>query len=228
MRDEEIKKKLIEWLNKPFNEPDSEWSEALISCDTTDETLLGANNFLFDTQNDFRLLHQTIGSLNLKLPIKNNSVRNYSIAAIFILMVSLSVFALLTNNAKNKFEIIEEGLPVFMATSPSNSDLFMNAYRTGDYNKAIEISNNLPFTDTLNFYVGCSYLYKHDSKNAIHYLSKISEESEFYCNALYQKAFANANRKNNEEAITLLKELLNKDCSNYNEKADGFLKELTQ
>jgi tetratricopeptide (TPR) repeat protein len=127
-----------------------------------------------------------------------------------------------------EFEIIEEGLPVFMATSPSNSDLFMNAYRTGDYNKAIEISNNLPFTDTLNFYVGCSYLYKHDSKNAIHYLSKISEESEFYCNALYQKAFANANRKNNEEAITLLKELLNKDCSNYNEKADGFLKELTQ
>jgi tetratricopeptide (TPR) repeat protein len=227
MRDEEIKKKLIEWLNQPFNEPDSEWSEALINCETLDETLLGAYNFLFDTQNDFRLLHQTIGELDIPLQTKNNSVRNYSMAAVIILIISISIFALLTNNAKNKFEIIEEGLPVFMATNPNNSDLFMNAYRTGDYNKAIEIGHNLPFTDTSNFYVGCSYLYNHDTKNAIHYLSKISEESEFYCNALYQKAFANANRKDYEEAITLLKELLNKDCSNYNKKAEKFLKELT-
>lgn len=227
MRDEEIKIKLIEWLGKPFNEPESEWIEALINCDTNDETLLGAKHFLFDSQNDFRLVHRTIDSLNLKLPTKNNYVRNYSIAAVFLLIISMPVFFLLTNK-ENKYEVIEEGLPVFMATIPNNSDLFMNAYRTGDYNKAIEIGNNLPYTDTLNFYVGCSYLYNHDNRNAMTYLSKISESSEFYCNALYQRAYANFKIKNKGKAILLLEELLKKDCSNYKEKADLLLKEITK
>ncbi len=227
MREDEIKNKLIEWLNKPFNEPDSDWIEALDNCETLDTTLMGAQHFLFDTHDDYKLLHKTIVELNLPLTTKNNSTRKYSIAAILILLIGISVFLVLTNKS-NKFEIVEEGLPVFMATTTNNSDLFMNAYRTGDYTKTIEIGKHLPITDTLNFYIGCSYLYSRDNANAINYFSKINEESEFYCNALYQKAFANANQENNNEAIVLLKELLNKDCSYYTEKAEGFLKELTK
>jgi hypothetical protein len=60
------------------------------------------------------------------------------------------------------------------------------------------------------------------------YLSKISESSEFYCNALYQRAYANFKIKNKGKTILLLEELLKKDCSNYKEKADLLLKEITK
>ncbi len=135
---------------------------------------------------------------------------------------------MLLTTKSNKFEIIEEGLPVFMTSKTGNSDAFMNAYRMGEYTKTIDIGKHLPLTDTLNFYMGCSYLYSRDNVNAITHLSKINKASEFYCNALYQKAYACANKKNNEQAITLLKEVLNKGCTNYVEKAEGFLKELTK
>ena len=70
MHGSEIKEKLLEWLNKPFNEPDSEWIEALADLETSDEILLGAQHFLFDTKNDYQLLHKTIGALNLPLKTK--------------------------------------------------------------------------------------------------------------------------------------------------------------
>ncbi len=225
MHGSEIKEKLLEWLNKPFNEPDSEWIEALADLETSDEILLGAQHFLFDTKNDYQLLHKTIGALNLPLKTNGKAIRTYAIAATLILLIGISVFFKFSNNS-NKFEIIEEGLPVFMANTPNNSNLFMNAYRTGDYAKAIEIGAQLTRTDTLNFYMGCSYLYSRDNKSAIAYFYKIDAASEFYCNVLYQSAFANANLENNEEAIKLLKVLVKRDCSNYLEKAEDFLKAL--
>ena len=225
MHGSEIKEKLLEWLNKPFNEPDSEWIEALADLETSDEILLGAQHFLFDTKNDYQLLHKTIGALNLPLKTNGKAIHTYAIAATLILLIGISVFFKFSNNS-NKFEIIEEGLPVFMANTPSNSDLFMNAYRTGDYAKAIEIGAQLTRTDTLNFYMGCSYLYSRDNKSAMAYFYKIDAASEFYCNVLYQSAFANANLENNEEAIKLLKVLVKRDCSNYHEKAKDFLKAL--
>jgi hypothetical protein len=117
MHGSEIKEKLLEWLNKPFHEPDSEWIEALVDLETSDEILLGAQHFLFDTKNDYQLLHKTIGALNLPLKTNGKAIRTYAIAATLLLLIGISVFFKFSNNS-NKFEIIEEGLPVFMANTP--------------------------------------------------------------------------------------------------------------
>lgn len=232
MNEEQIKEQLQEWLNKPFIDPSFDFSEALFYYSGSDETVLGARLFLVDNHNNYKLLHQRISGLKFADVKKNNIILfRYAASIVFLIGIIGISYIFLTRPSYEKFKIVEEGLPVFMSKSSNKLDSFMNEYRFGNYKKAIAIGNQLNneySNDTLIFYIGCCYSYNNDYEKAISFFTKINSESKFYCNSLYQKAFALSITENKDSAILTLDKILKSDCLFYYDKAKLFKNEILE
>jgi tetratricopeptide (TPR) repeat protein len=231
MNEEQIKEQLLEWLNKPFNDPSFDFSEALLHYPGSDETVLGAKLFLVDNNSNYKLLHQRITGLKFTDVKKTNiTMFRYAASIVFLIGIIGIYYIVSTRNSYDEFKVVEEGLPVFMSESKANFDGFMNQYRIGNYKDAISIGNKLnkDNNDTLNFYIGCSYSYNKNYDEAVAFFEKISSNSKFYCNSLYQKAFVYSQIDNKDSVIVTLNSLLKADCPFYYEKGKLFKRAIAE
>jgi len=170
-------------------------------------------------QNKLDNFHKEIISENdgskLVEPIKrlSFSFKNFTIAASLALLMGLSYWLLFEQKSTDEklfaqYFQVDPGLVTPMSTT-SNYEFYrgMVDYKQGKYDLAIERWNPLltqkPENDTLNYFIGISYLAKDDGEKAIEFLSKAinSPSSIFKDEAWYYLGLIKLKESKTEEAI---------------------------
>lgn len=147
-------------------------------------------------------------------PSLGKRVMTWSIAATIIL--ALGIFAFMNNESSSeklfaKHFTPDPGLPTVMSTTSEYSfyDAMVN-YKEEKYNLAIEKWESLlptkPTNDTLNFYLGVSYLAEGNATRASQYLLETlkTNQSIFTDDAYYFAALSEIKQDNFEAAKKLL------------------------
>lgn len=216
MTPENLKELLLECLNSGMK-PNKELLDALNAYSGDDEVLLGAKAFLIDHNQNFETLQSSVNNIAPIEPQARPRLRLGLVAAAVLMIAALSLL-FICSKSTNKTVVIEEGLPVFMGDSPSSFNAFMNDYRLGNYDEAIEKGKQQLHTnpsDTLYFYLGCCYNYTQHYPQALECFSHIRHPAQKNLAIHYQTAFALVNAGQKEKAIPLLMDILRRPDSAY-------------
>ncbi len=170
-----------------------------------------------------RSLRNKLDEFHEEITAKGSNVKSirpwikYVVAASVVFLIGLGIWLL--SGQKNRNEKLfaqyfkpDPGLITPMSTT-SNYEFYrgMVDYKQGKYREAIERWNPLlerePENDTLNFYLGVSFLAKDETGKAIAYLSKTVHypNSIFISEAWYYLGLAHLKAGNSEEAIRSFK-----------------------
>lgn len=148
-------------------------------------------------------LRNALNEFHKALPKKKNNFTFYRIAAGFAVIISLGIW--LFNGQSPNEKLFKEyftpdpGLPTVMGTNDNYA--FYEAmvdYKRGNYDTAIKKWQRLlktkPENDSLNYYIGISYLSNNNTPKAIFFLDKVAgkksvfeSESRFYLALGYLK-----------------------------------------
>lgn len=150
---------------------------------------------------------------------KQLTFRNWSWAAAAILLVIASIWFLKPANSPDalasRYFKADPGLPVTMS-STLNYQFYdgMVSYKEGDYDKAILLWQNLSSSqspsDTLNYYIGVSYLNQKKYQEALNFLSPLAKTSgEWQEKAGWYAAIGYLRLNQPEAAAELLKSIPN-------------------
>jgi len=144
--------------------------------------------------------------------------KKYAIAASLALLIGIGAWLILGQKSENEKLFAQHfspdpGLITLMSTT-SNYEFFrgMVDYKQGKYELAIKRWNPLidqkPKNDTLNFYLGVSYLAQGESKKAIEFLSKAVHHSNsvFINDTYYYLGLAYLKEDYAEKAINSFKQ----------------------
>jgi|TARA_R100000306_G_scaffold12238_1_gene14541 tetratricopeptide (TPR) repeat protein len=160
---------------------------------------------------------------------KRSKIHLYAIAAVLVVVFGILWFF---NSADSNQRLFAEhfrpdpGLPTTMSTT-NNYTFFdgMVDYKQENYKTAIEkwkpLLSEKPENDTLNYFLGVAYLAEKKEREAIDYLTEVSntqssmflQESYYYLGLALlksgeiEKAKTNFEKSNNDESQTILKEL---------------------
>lgn len=144
-------------------------------------------------------LEEIHADLGYNKPLKTVQTKrkfNYlAIAASIALLVSVGGIWYLSSTSNNqqlyeRYFRPDPGLPTVMGNS-DNYDFYdaMVNYKQNDYATAIEKWKKLlitkPENDTLNYFIGVSYLAKNNTKSAVPYLEKVTSTASIFKNDAY-------------------------------------------
>ncbi|MFV0565157.1 MAG: tetratricopeptide repeat protein [Flavobacteriaceae bacterium] len=150
--------------------------------------------------------HKTIPLSEKQLSTKNSRFTKLSkiaIASVIVLAIgSLWLFGKPTHEKLYaKYFKIDPGLPTTMGNTDNYE--FYNAmvyYKHGDYDDALlkwkELSKNKPYNDTLNYFIGVTFMAKKNTEEAISYLEQtinsknhfvLKSEAHYYLGLAYLK-----------------------------------------
>ncbi len=222
---EKIKKKLLESI-RSVEKPDREILDFLQNYNGDDEMIKGAKAFLEDKNWDFSLLQSTIKNLpDIEVPKKNKLSFLMKVAAILIFVLGTVLF--LCSKSSNHAQVIEEGLPVFMGEYSTTYNEFMNEYRLANYENAISIGSMIKQkSDTLNFYMGCSYIYSGNYNQAIEQLNRINKSEHFEESKNFQLAYAYFKIGRTNEALKFIEKIKKSTNQKYTSAVQELLKNL--
>lgn len=233
MREDNLKKRLINWL-KGSSPEDIHLIDDILKYEGNDEVVLGAKMFLENNETDLRKMRTTISAIktNKRISLIKFPIKSYALAASVIIIFSISLL-FLYNSGDKKSELIiyEEGMPVFMGQGNQQSiNEFMNLYRLGEYEKAKLLGASLTkvnISDTINYFMGCCCIYTEEYENALKYLNQINKPpAKFELGLKYQKAFAYSMSGNKDAAKIILEQLKKNPDQIHKEKINKFLKEI--
>ena len=144
-------------------------------------------------------LRASVNSFHNELPISNNNVakisriialRRWLVAASIILVLAIGGWALFGKQSLNEklyadYFQPDPGLISAMGTTDNYVfDKAMIDYKTGNYTAAItawkSLLKNDSNNDTLNYFIGSSYIAMTDSKETIFYLQKVTALPQSY------------------------------------------------
>jgi len=205
------------------------------------EEKIAADQVLSEQVQETRLLLLAVQEVSLEadlrkfqkeLPIngtnhimQKRSSKQWLMAAAFIAVVAIGALLWLTMFNKNErlfsqYYKPDPGLITAMSTSDNYTfDRAMINYKTGNYDAALKawetLLTNKPGNDTLNYFVGSSYLAKGNAEKAATYLAKVSTVSNSYF----------ANDANWYIGMALLKQGKKAEAITYIQKAEHENKE---
>jgi len=170
---------------------------------------------------------------NIIQPKKSLSITKFSIAATVALIIGFTGFWLYNSKNTNQKLYAEHfgpdpGLPTVMSNN-NDFDFYdaMVDYKRGNYNVAIKKWENIltksPENDTLNYFLGVSYLAEKNQFKAIEFLTRVLNESNsiflndanFYLGLAYlknndiEKSIQSFKKSDNEKSQNILDNLNN-------------------
>lgn len=221
--------KLQEILNSLSNDAERlRVFNILKNSDPIDEDVKGIKIFLENNDYDHKLLKEFLSKPKFEslvqttkeLKSENNFLKYAAVFLVLIGIGSILVFNNLNSSSKlySKYYQKDVGLPVLMS---SNSKILfnesMNAYKDDDFKNSLngfeKLLQNNPKNDTLNYYIGCSYLEINELDKSISSFQKVDdnsvfkEKSEFRLALLYLK-------KNDYEKSKKILSMIQRDKNN--------------
>lgn len=167
-------------------------------------------------------LHQNESVIRKRSPVRRMYFRWVAVAAIFVLVITLALGVFTNKNDKlfAKYYQPDVGLMTTMgATDHYNFDVAMIEFKSGKYKDALikwqELRKGNENNDTLNYFIGSSYLARDSVNESIPYFNQVidAENSTFKSEAYWYVGLA------------LLKEGKSKEASQMISRSDHRFKE---
>lgn len=187
--------KLQDILNSLSNDRERERVfDILKNSNPVDEDVKGIKIFLENNNYNHKLLEEflikpkfeVLPNQPSKTHFRNNLLKY---AAVFVILIGFGSFLVFNHiNASSKlyskYYQKEVGLPVLMS---SNAEILfnesMNAYKDNDFTSSLngfkKLLQKTPNNDTLNYFIGCSYLEVNDLDKSILSFQKVDDNSVF-------------------------------------------------
>ncbi|MBK5213272.1 MAG: hypothetical protein JJE55_06400 [Flavobacteriaceae bacterium] len=187
--------------------------------DPIDDEVKGVKLFLENNNYDRNLLEGFLSKPKFENLIHttkhsksgNNLLKYVATFIILIGLGSLLVFNNLNSSSKlySKYYQEDVGLPVFMS---SNSRVLfnesMNAYKDDDFKSSLngfeKLLQNNPKNDTLNYYLGCSYLEINELEKSILSFQKVDDNSVFKEKSEFRLALVYLKKNDYEKSKKIL------------------------
>lgn len=221
--------KLQEILNSLSNDAERvRVFNILKSSDPIDEDVKGIKIFLENNDYDHKLLEKFLSKPKFESLIhitkesksENNLLKYAAVLLVLIGIGSILVFNNLNSSSKlySKYYQKEVGLPVFMS---SNAKILfnesMNAYKDNDFKSSLngfeKLLQHSPNNDTLNYFIGCSYLELNDLDKSISSFQKVDVNSVFIEKSEFRLALAYLKKKEYKKSKRILS-LIQQDKNN--------------
>jgi TolA-binding protein len=216
-----------------------------------EEALKGVKEFLEDHDFDFDQLETFLTNSEKEIERRkvevqserkpNKSYLVASVAAILIILgVTLSLFLLQSSPHEKRYAQYYKkavGLPVIMSGSPSMKDSkdfneSMNLYKDQQYQRALEgfqsLHENNAHNDTLNYFIGVTYLELDDPQSAIYFLSKEFKTNNFQQKASFYLALAYLKTGAVEKCDSVLRAIVNHPEHPYSKQAKSLLSDISE
>lgn len=218
----------------------------LKNSNPTDEEVIGVKKFLEKNDNNMDKLNQFLkGShQSIDLIVENQNQRKSNkiwLKAAVVLIPILIVSTYFIFNARelessqdlySKYYIKEIGLPVTLSVNSKKLfDESMNLYRNEEYSKAIMGFEKLRETnvnnDTLNYFIGVSYLELKDFEKSLKYLSEDFLKSAFKEEVDFRLVLLNYKMNEIDKSIQILNSILENSNHKYYKESKSFLQDLS-
>jgi len=221
--------KLQEILNSLSNDAERvRVFNILKNSDPIDDEVKGVKLFLENNNYDHNLLEGFLSKPkfeNLTNTTNHSNSRNTLLkyAAAFVVLIGLGSLLIFNNfdtssKLYSKYYQKDVGLPVLMS---SNSKILfnesMNAYRDNDFISSLngfeKLLQDNPKNDTLNYFIGCSYLEINDLDKSILSFQKVNDNSVFKEKSEFRLALIYLKKKEYKKSKRILS-LIQQDKNN--------------
>lgn len=216
-----------------------------------EEILKGVKEFLEDHDYDFDQLADFLATSEKDIERRASEVRTESKsnrrflrAGAATVLIILGITATLYMFQDSPHEVLYTqhyhkpvGLPVTMSASPSmnKSKVFnesMNLYKDQQYQRAIDgfisLYKKETNNDTLNYYIGVTYLELDEPESAITFLSKGFDTKEFQYHASFYLALAHLKTGAVDKCRTLLEAIVNNPKHPHLEQSKKLLSDFSK